>query len=464
MKINKKILGVIIFILALIFVIIGSFILKEREDNKKTAFDLLEDDNDMQSIEVDITYDKDKNKYVYDMNGEEVEIDNGADIVLASSYIDIDKRYSILEVLIGLEGNKGYLNDAQLSTSYDFCSKYAKKWYLVDKETKEEVLLFDNGENSLLLNTKKGDGFLEADFMYLSLGEGIADHVEIPFEDIIKHGIFKETLNVYKYSIFTRTNLDFNPGTLINSKETKIDLDGDKKEDNISIYFYGGYPETRTVGGFEININDKSQRFALSNPNTVINVIDLDKNDKYKELLIGSFVNEESEDFQTTYIISFVNGEIVETFYSTNINKLLMIDDEFDFKEKELMFDDNGYLSYEFFVQDSIQNWHLKASYKLNEAHKLVAKNKDYFEAFEKSIRTITNNIDVVLYEEMDFSKNKIIVESGSQMKMIGTNLNNWGVIEYNENIYYLPIDGRGNIKGLDAATNIAFDGLAWAD
>lgn len=466
---NKKvyIIGLSIFFGIVLFIIL--FGVLKKEEKEPSAFDLLEDGSIFSEhidILIDVTYsDKEKSEVksenikTFNTSNNNTKIDLGDLNVLSSSYISLNSEYDLLEILIG-DNTDRYLNDNQLSTSYDFCNFYRKKWYVVEKATNTSFLVYEDNLSTLTLNPFIEENNIEADIMIVGGREKDVDHIVIPISDLIARAKQDDLIGIREYSIFVEEYIP-NPKDFIKNIEEKIDLDGDSNKETISISFYEGDNE-----GFTIRINDVSKSFPLNSPCTSVCILDIDKNDNYKELLISGD-NSMSEEMVETYIISFIDGEIVKTFHSIyGFNEFVSrrIDNK-DFYNYDLNLESDGSLMLTFRVQDSIQNWILRGYYKLNDKHEFELVRNNYFEAIEESIRVATNNVAIVVYSDMDYNTvAKTTIPPGTEVSFIGTTLKFWTVLKIDGNIYYLPIDSKGFIKDLGANCAQAFTGLAIAD
>lgn len=467
---KKRFLIILIPILLLIILVICLTLFKKELKEPDPLDSLIS--TDIFNQDVNIIVDKgnkseienievENNKNDYTVNNEQITIDTGDNLILSSSSVKINDDYSILELLIGLTGNKGYMNDAQLSTSYDFAMSYSKKWLLIDNKTNEQYFILQNKGYDLLLNTKLKDDNIEVDYMYVIGDKTYADHLFIPLDDIIDNAIAGNEINYKNYSIYNNNEIsDFNPSNYVTTTETSLDLDGDGKDDIIKIDFHSG--NKAKDNGISIKINDISKDFIFYDICQTVRIIDLDKSDKYKELLFTC--NENIDGSYSTLIVSFDGKNIIRTFKSNNrIEEFQLKTTQNNFEEFEIK-TENGLLPITYHTVDGIQRWKLKAYLDLNDNHKLVLSkgDKNYYESY--IVRNSSAVIDVILYSDMDYNSEKIEVKSGENMKFIGTTLDYWGVIEYNEKTYYLPIDNTGKIYGSHTYVSEIFNGLAIYD
>ena len=422
---------------------------EKKDNNNWNPFD--KDDDEETSKQSEIVL---RQEYTY--SDGKINIDNGDLNVISSSYISLNDNYDLMEFLIGNEGINEYLNDNQLSTSFDFASKYDKRWIIIDKKTKEHYVLLEDSYHSLTLNPYIKEGLLEVDVMY---NNNSTDHYSIPINDIFWRLKQEAPINLRTYSVFYEEK-ELSPKDFVKNTKTNIDLDGDGTKENIEAFFYNGDTQ-----GVILNINDKSIRLNIDFPCTNIAILDLDNNDKYKELLISSS-NPYSEEIVQTYIVSYVNGEIIETLHSHYAFEELDIRDELnrDFYEKDLKMT-NGVISFRFLEQDSIQNWILNAKYKFDENHRFILENSKYYECVEGTHVITHNHVPIVVYSDKRYVDiEKITIPKNSEVIFIGTSLDFWGVVKYNDNIYYLPVSSNGMIIDLNTSVGSVFEGLCISD
>lgn len=469
-KIKKTLLIIFVPIILLIFLIIFLSLFKKEPKASDPLDSLVSTDIFNQDVNIiiektnkseikKIEVENNKNKYMVD--NKEISVDTSDNLILSNSYFKINEEFGILELLIGLDGNIGYMNDAQLSTSYDFAKLYSKKWILIDNKNNLQYDILENYKYDLLLNTTLNEKNLEVDYMYVFGKETFADHLTIPIEDIIDNAISGTKINYKNYSIYDNKEVPtFSPASLVKTTETSLDLNGDSVEDKIIIDFHTG--NNITENGISIKINDVSRDFLIFDVCQTVRIIDLNKNDKFKELLFVS--NNNSEKNYSTLIISFNGEEIIRTFKcNERIEEFQLELTNNNFENFEITLNEDGMIPITYHIGDSIQRWKLKAYLEFKDNKLFFSKGeKDYYESL--IIREATAVIDIFLYEDMDFNSDVIEIKGGETMNFIGTTLDYWGVVEYNENIYYLPIDKMGRIYEANAYVYDIFNGLAIYD
>lgn len=404
--------------------------------------------------EKDSIYIPENNKYKVNINEENVEIDLGYlfENVISFSNIKLKDNYFIIEFLLGKKNNLEYLNDSQLSTTYDSVLNYSKIWFLYDIKTKNYYKIIDTSNDLFLfLNPKIIEDNLEFDYMAKSGPEKtIANHYKINIDELINKILNGNYFDYYNYSTLENNKFELLDENKIKTINTKLN------NQNLEINIYEKYENSKnSYSGFSLKINDIKKDIKMDFPSTNIAFINL------KENLTGIVLTSYTtgiQDYQTI-IYTFINNEFIEVL---NIREEI---DEFIFDENNNEININkqdNYFLLTLHKSDFIQEWTLEQKYILNDNNKLQLVKEKYYTA--KEIISSISNRDIYIYMDNDYNAEKILLPSGSKVEFIGTDLNYWGVIRYNGQTYYLAIDNDGNIKDLNIPAIAVFNDLIYGD
>lgn len=466
----KKILIIFGFVIFLIFV--GSLLLLsykkitqenipeisvEVQDAEVSLFEYTAEDN------IEITEEKNNIGNVNIIIDDEVISDQlGTNRILRQTYCNLKDSYCLLEVLIDRKGSNEILEDSELSLDYSYCKEYAKVWYLYDKVSKQKYL-FENNIHSAQLSLNpiiKQDEtglYFEFDKMFYFAGRTDIDHYRINIDTLIALASSNSYINLEEYS--TINTPSFTVDDIYKDIIAEKDLNGDGTLDLINLTIYNNANDLNKVG-FSLNINNSNISIKNASTMPTINFIDIDKKDKFKEIVIVSAdENEPSIQYVKIY---YYDGNNINLVYNGTLTGYIFPQTA-EINELDLTLDSNNSIVLNMLESDSVQTWNIDKVYKLNEKHVLYEAIPDYYK--NKDEQKITARRDIVLYDAMDMNaKSEKPLNFGEEVKLMGANFNYWFVINRNDKIYYISLDNDGTIKDLGLYPNQVFTGLNATD
>ncbi len=396
------------------------------------------------------------------IEGEKVDISLGSLEILRKGYVPLKDEFYLIEALIGKREGLPVRNDAELSTNYDNCLYYAKKWYLYNKETKEHYLVEDNTlTNELSLNPKvinvDGISYFEFDkmFNYIRTNTDV-EHYSIELDEFIANACSGQSIDYLKYSTINKPTFTQDNETY--SVEAERDLNNDGKVDSITLKTYDNYNDA-TKCGYALKINDSSimvKDYAVS---PTINFADLDKNDSYTEIVV--LKNNEDAPDAHYYDIYYYDGNNIKLVFSGELRG-------FEIETlKEVNDVEFGDGSGDFYIncveKDTCQSWNINRHYKLDNNHYLYEVKPAYYQNLDE--QECISKEDIVLYNSMnaeDISNKQIY--AGQQVKIVGTSLDYWIVVNIEGSDYYIMLDRYGQIDELGLFLFEAFDNINAVD
>lgn len=402
---------------------------------------------------------KTNNLLEVDINNEKVSIDIGKNTILSKNIFNLNDNYTLIELLVSRNGEVlEFLNDSQLSSSYDYAIKYSKIWYLYNNDLKSLYEIENNyKKNELSLSPKIEDNYFEFNKMfYKSNGKHNADHYKILITDLI---LILETdgfIEWRNYSYLLDNSPNFKKENLIKTVNHKEDLNNDNKEDNISLEVYESYEINEM--GYILTINDKKIEVLNDFTQASINILDFKESDDFKEIMIITGYNDEK--IINTHIYNYDGTNINKMFYSTNL-EIKSSNKDVNYLDYKLNDDDIWEIKE--YVKDTTQNWTLVKRFKLKDDHTFANINSGYYEnTYRQEIIALDN---LITYDSMDYNdKSETFLNKNEKAYLIGTDLNHWLVIELNGNIKYIALDDFGNIKDLGVFPGSVFEGLIISD
>lgn len=432
-KYFKIIIGVIFIIVCLFLSIYYFYQQKIKSENIKIQTD------DYKKINTII--DNRKKRIATESSVSNIEVENiKNDKVLGSKDYILNDNFDIKENLYSRNTNLNYYDDEKLSTTFDSIYNYYKIWILYDKKNNISYDVINTyNDFCLFLNVKINDNYLDFDYMGKP---NIINHCKIDVDEFINKILIGNKLDFYNYFIDNNV-IDF-------SKSNKIDEINAKLNNNdLNIQIFED--EKHVNSGYMLNINNISQNIFIDYPNTKIGIINF-KNNLQGLLLTNK--NSGINDFY--YVIYIFKDTKFIKFFECNeeIINLNLID-----KISYFNFEDNVQLIMS--TKDLVQNWTIEKNYEIYN-NNLKIKQENYFKAND-----IINSIslqDIYIYKDKNVNSEKFLLKQGSEVKFIGTDLNNWVVISYNNDIYYILIDEFGNIKDLNIPPILIFPDLIYGD
>ncbi len=219
-----------------------------------------------------------------------------------------------------------------------------------------------------------------------------------------------------------------------------IDLNSDEKKEEI-IY------QNLNDAGYRLSVNGSSiEDDKYTNLADFIAVVDIDKSDKYLEILISDY-GPSSDDYST--------------FYYFNNNKLVKMGETAGVIEyNEIKIDGSGNFSARTRGQ-ILQTWFFDKHYKLTSEHKLVEMPQDiYLTDYDVFVKS-----QIKLYTERNEKGGYFDLHEGQIVKIVGTDDKKWCLIETSagkKGWFALEHFNLMRNEGLDAGS--VFGGLCYAD
>ncbi len=470
---NKKNLIIAIFLVVILaFASLLVFIISKNLKEDDSVISNIEVNTDdinvsiFEAPETDVIENKDEEINYGDasvnIDGEDVKISLGSMEILRKSYVHLTDEYYLIEALIARKEDLPVRSDKELSTSYDNCLFYAKKWFLYNEETKNHYLVEDNTlKNELSLNpkitTEDDIKYFEFDkmFNYAQLTTDV-NHYKIELSEFISVACSGQGIDFSRYS--TVDVPTFSSEDEVASVETSKDLNGDGKADSITLKVYSNYNDYNKCG-YALKINDAV--YALKDYGTlpVINFIDIDKNDSYTEILLSKS-DEDSEDSKH-YEIYYYDGNNIKLVFS-GFWRGFSIETKDTVNEISLG-DGNGELIIPCIDKDTTQNWSLEKKYKLDKNHNLYEVKPTYYQNTEEQI--VYSSEQIVLYNSMNSKDvSDTILHEGQEVIIKGTSLDYWLVVGIGGTDYFIQLDKTGRIFELDLYPFDVFKGLNLGD
>jgi hypothetical protein len=315
------------------------------------------------------------------------------------------------------------------------------------KITEEELQNMDSGKYEYARNeifARKGHIFSNSKFKtYFSTKSWYKPKKQVSMKDLnaveeynVKLIKFFEDKLKFVYRDATSTVLKYE--TFKENKKIQYDLNGDGKKDVIQY--------RRTSDGFILSVNNKSVSSSYYNLADSFAIVDMDKKDKYKEIIISDYGP--SDDSESAFY--FYNGK--DIIYMGTTGALF---------EGGLKIDGSG----EFWAESRgqiLQTWFFDKLYTLSKSHKITRvqvnmyKTQDFPVFLKHSLK---------LYTNQNSRKQYFTLGEGETVKIIGTDDEKWCLIQCpNGKKGYIEIKDFSFVMNENLDAREIFAGLCYAD
>lgn len=244
------------------------------------------------------------------------------------------------------------------------------------------------------------------------------------YEDKSK-SIYDRKKSEHKYEVFNK------------NKKILIDINGDEIKE--SIYY------ERNDGGYRLFINNTSVEGKGGNYSDFFAVVDINKTDKFKEIIISDYGP--SDDYLSVYYY----------FDGKDIIKMGETEGLFEYG---IDIDGSGKFS-AMARADILQTWFFDRYYKLSEEHKINEIHQDIY----------STNYDVFikqpikLLKKIDDKNDYFILNEGQKARIVGTDNKEWCLIETSTGKRgWFAIDNYWIIRDVNLEAPKVFSGLCYAD
>lgn len=274
-------------------------------------------------------------------------------------------------------------------------------------------------------------------------------------EDVITLDKVKWTDDTYNEYIVEQENITYKEVfKVINSNRTSTtkyaDLNNDGEEEKIVLTV------DERLGKHTLQVNNNVIAFSGETIEPTFNIVDINTNDKYKEIAISEYGP--SSDYATTFFyydneMLFPMGEI-QGFYGPAYSY------GEDINWNQVKVDGNGKI-----ITQSrgriLQTWFYQDEYRLSEEHRLVNVPKDLYEM----------NTEVEVNEEFTLQKSRtdasdaITLKKGEKVTIVASDNKEWCLVENSQGeTGWFAVDNFDIIRGLNKRASEVFNGLSNAD
>lgn len=315
------------------------------------------------------------------------------------------------------------------------------------KITEDELQYMDSGKYEYARNeifARKGHIFTNTKFKtYFSKKSWYKPKKQVSMKDLnaveeynVKLIMFFEDKLKFVYSNGSKPSPKYE--TFKENNKIQYDLNGDGKKDVIKY--------ERIGDGFILSVNDKSISSNYYNLADSFAIVDIDKKDKYKEIIISDY-GPSNDDESAFY---YYNGK--DIIYMGTTGALF---------EGGLGIDGSGKFSAVSRGQ-ILQTWFFDKFYTLSKEHKITLVPVDMYKTYEyplflkHSLRLNTNQKN---------KKQYFTIQEGETVKIIGTDDKKWCLIQCkNGKKGYIELKNNSFVLNENLNANEIFAGLCYAD
>ncbi|MBY9079464.1 YARHG domain-containing protein [Paenibacillus sp. HN-1] len=222
----------------------------------------------------------------------------------------------------------------------------------------------------------------------------------------------------------------------VQGSQTSLDLNGDGRKDSVSLKAVAGGE------AYKLTVNQSSVTGTGDNLDGVMYVADLDRNDKFKEIVITE--SGPSDDY-SAYFYMYTGSKLIYMGKIQGSESVIKIDGS-----GRLLTKTRG---------DVLQTWFFTDEYKLSASHQLVRVPHSYY----KMNTVVTVKKQLKLQKSPSDSSTAVTLRPGEKALIEETDNRSWCSVVTKDGLKgWFKVSGFDRVNGLSASDY--FDGLSYAD
>lgn len=256
-----------------------------------------------------------------------------------------------------------------------------------------------------------------------------------------EHTLYRKDNNTGKYNAIYKYELNSN-GPMV--KHVDADLNGDGINEHVSYDFVSGI----------LSVNNMKMEY-ISYPyykdyNNVLYTIDIDKSDNTKEIVLREYY---PNDVKASQIFYYNNG---------------ILDFCGDINSVELSIDGDNFIKAKNILCQFFQTWSRDEIFTLDKNHHIKIIPKDFYSlddyrCFGSKQQVLTVKKEIPIMKNKNSSEIAATLKVGEKVKLLGTDYDQWVLLENSEGIKgWIEVD-VADVKVLNTFSGNVFDGLFFA-
>lgn len=226
--------------------------------------------------------------------------------------------------------------------------------------------------------------------------------------------------------------------------ERNVDIDGDGKADQIRFNIMNGV----------LSINGECINTIAGDDVLDFNVVDLDENDGHKEVYI-KYSGDDA--MNANLFFNYENGLVNDVGFVKSGDPAIDGSGKVVFKNSASQFFETSFVDKDYmYFKDNVLRIQQKELYKLGDISREDS-NAD-------SCQIIKPKKELNIYKEKDSKEKAAVLEIGEEVKLIGSDLKNWVLVENSKGIRgWFRVEDSIIVKELNLPSYDVFDGLNFA-